>query len=205
VTRRAIDPVLLAGVAAWDRTDSPIRFGLSGPPPGPLDLRYPGHGVNVWRRVAAVSGRGGMGMLKALDGSFWAGGALVVVTLAVAAGAVLSPSFPIIGNGRLALVTVGILGMAACAVAGIGQAPAVGWTNPAVVVGSVLGVLALLVIAAGLGVWPGVVQPVGDALAKVSGGSALTTEQSSIAALAGIVVIKWIVGMGLAWSRVATA
>jgi len=144
-------------------------------------------------------------MLKALDGSFWVGGALVVVTLAVAAGAVLSPSFPIIGNGRLALVAVGILGMAACAVAGIGQAPVIGWTNPAVIVGSVLGVLALLVIAAGFGLWPGVVQPVGDALAKVSGGSALTIEQSAIAALAGIVVIKWIVGVGLAWSRMATA
>lgn len=140
-------------------------------------------------------------MVKGLDGTFLAGGALVVVTLAVAVGAVVSPSLPIIGNGRLALVTVAILGMAACMVGGIGQAPTIGWTNPGVIVGSILGVLALVVIVAGFGVWSSAVQPVGDAVSRLTGAAQVTTEQSAIAALAGIVVVKWIVGVVLALSR----
>jgi hypothetical protein len=142
-------------------------------------------------------------MMKGLDGTFWAGGALVLVTLAVAIGAVVSPSLPIIGSGRLALVAVAVLGMAACMVAGIGQAPTIGWTHPAVIVGSILGVLALVVILAGLGGWS-VVQPVGDVVARVTGSAEVTIEQSAIVALAGIVVVKWVVGVVLALSR-ATA
>jgi hypothetical protein len=139
-------------------------------------------------------------MIKTLDGTFWAGGALVVVTLAVAVGAVVSPSLPVIGSGRLALIAVAVLGMAACMVAGIGQAPTIGWTHPAVILGSVLGVLALIVILAGLGGWS-VVQPVGDVVARLTGTAQITIEQSAIAALAGIVVVKWAVGAVLALTR----
>ncbi len=144
-------------------------------------------------------------MPKTFDGPFWLGAALALVTVAVAVGAIASPSMPILGSGRLALIGVAVLGMAACMVGGIGQAPTVGWTNPAIVLGSILGVVALLVIVAGFGVLPGVVQPVGDALARATGSAALTVEQSAIAALAGVVVVKWIVGLVLALTRTAAA
>jgi hypothetical protein len=144
-------------------------------------------------------------MPRTFDGPFWLGGALSLVTLAVAIGAIATPSLPVIGSGRGAVIAVAILGMAACAVGGIGQAPMIGWTNPGVIVGSVIGVLALVVIVAGFGVWPGLVQPVGDALTRVTGSAALTVEQSAIVTLAGIVLVKWVVGLFVALTRTAGA
>ena len=144
-------------------------------------------------------------MPRTFDGPFWLGAALTLATMAIAVGAIVSPSLPVIGNGRGALIAVAVLGLAACMVAGIGQAPTIGWTNPAIVAGSVIGVLALVVIVAGFGVWPGLVQPVGDALTRATGSAALTVEQSAIAALAGIVAVKWVVGLVLAVSRTTAA
>jgi hypothetical protein len=144
-------------------------------------------------------------MPRTFDGPFWLGAGLTVATLAIAVGAIVIPSLPLIGSGRGALIAVAVLGMAACAVAGIGQAPTIGWTNPAIIAGSLIGVLALVLIVAGFGVWPGLVQPVGDALTRATGSAALTVEQSAIAALAGIVVVKWVVGLVLALTRTTAA
>jgi hypothetical protein len=143
-------------------------------------------------------------MPRTFDGPFWLGGALTLAALAVAIGAVATPSLAVIGSGRTALIAVAILGMAACAVGGIGQAPTIGWTNPAVVAGSLIGVLALVVIVAGLGVWPSLVQPVGDVVSRATGSAALTVEQSAMAALAGIVAVKWVVGLVVAVTRTTT-
>ena len=143
-------------------------------------------------------------MPRTFDGPFWLGGALTLAALAVAIGAVATPSLAVIGSGRTALIAVAILGMAACAVGGIGQAPTIGWTNPAVVAGSLIGVLALVVIVAGLGVWPSLVQPVGDFVSRATGSAALTVEQSAMAALAGIVAVKWVVGLVVAVTRTTT-
>ena len=111
---------------------------------------------------------------------------------------------PIIGSGRLALVAVAVLGLASCMVAGIGQAPTIGWTHPAVIVGSLLGVLALIVIVAGLADWSGVVRPVGGVVASVTGAAEVTTVQAAIAALSAIVLVKWFVGIVLAVTRTTT-
>ena len=55
---------------------------------------------------------------------------------------------PIVGNGAGALLTLGIIGMAMCTLSGIGTAQAtLGWTHPLTIIGSILGVLALLVVA----------------------------------------------------------
>lgn len=140
-------------------------------------------------------------MPRTFDGPFWLGATLTAATLVIAIGAVATPSLAVIGSGRGALLAVAVLGMAACAVGGIGQAPTIGWTNPAIIAGSLIGVLALVVIVAGFGVWPGLVQPVGDALSRATGVAALTIEQSAVATLAGVVVVKWLVGLVLALTR----
>ncbi len=55
---------------------------------------------------------------------------------------------PIVGNGAGALVALGLIGIAMCTMSGIGTAQAtLGWTHPLTIVGSILGVAALLVVA----------------------------------------------------------
>ena len=54
---------------------------------------------------------------------------------------------PILGNGAGALLALGIIGMAMCALSGIGTVQGtLGWTHPLTIVGSILGVAALLVV-----------------------------------------------------------
>jgi hypothetical protein len=54
---------------------------------------------------------------------------------------------PIVGNGAGALVVLGLLGIAMCTMSGIGSVQGtLGWTHPLTIVGSILGVAALLVI-----------------------------------------------------------
>jgi hypothetical protein len=55
---------------------------------------------------------------------------------------------PIVGNGAGALLVLGIIGIAMCSLGGIGPTQsALGWTHPLTIIGSILGVLALLVVA----------------------------------------------------------
>lgn len=77
-----------------------------------------------------------------------------VITLALgllAAGLVLmilmGRDVPIVGNGAGALLTLGIIGMAMCALSGIGSVQStLGWAHPLTILGSILGVLALLIV-----------------------------------------------------------
>ncbi len=55
---------------------------------------------------------------------------------------------PIVGNGAGALLTLGIIGIAMCTLSGIGSVQStLGWTHPLTIAGSILGVLALVVVA----------------------------------------------------------
>jgi hypothetical protein len=55
---------------------------------------------------------------------------------------------PIVGNGAGALLALGIIGIMMCSLGGIGPTQsALGWAHPLTIVGSILGVLALLVVA----------------------------------------------------------
>ena len=55
---------------------------------------------------------------------------------------------PIVGNGGGALLALGSIGIAMCTLGGIGPTQsALGWAHPLTLIGSLLGVLALLVIA----------------------------------------------------------
>jgi len=136
-------------------------------------------------------------MVKLFDSTFVLGSALVIASLVVAALALTRDDVPVIGTGALALAAVAVIGMAGCAVGGISQAPTIGWTAPTIIFGTVLGVAALLVIAAGLLGWTTVLDPIarfvpGQAAALV------TPARTAIFALAVLIGVKWLVAIGMA-------
>ncbi len=54
---------------------------------------------------------------------------------------------PIVGNGAGALLALGLIGIALCTLGGIGTVQGtLGWTHPLTILGSILGVAALLVV-----------------------------------------------------------
>ncbi len=81
-----------------------------------------------------------------------ANGIITLVLGLVAAGLVFmvltGRDVPIVGNGAGALLTLGIIGIAMCALSGIGSVQStLGWTHPLTIAGSILGILAVLVVA----------------------------------------------------------
>jgi hypothetical protein len=54
---------------------------------------------------------------------------------------------PIVGNGAGALLALGVIGIVMCTMSGIGSVQGtLGWTHPLTILGSILGVAALLVV-----------------------------------------------------------
>jgi len=133
-------------------------------------------------------------MVGPFDASFLTGVVLVVLALGVAYGAMAVPDLPIVGSGRGALLAVAVLGMAGCSVGGLSQAPVLGWSHPYIVVGSVLGVFALVVIASGLLEWDLVLRPVAQ-LVPGRFAADVSAVQLAIVALAGVIVMKALIGV----------
>lgn len=142
-------------------------------------------------------------MTKPFDASFFIGLFFVAASIAVAAYVVSGRTLPVFGAGRGPLIAVAIVGMTGCAVAGISQATSLGWTDPLIVFGSVVGVIALAVIGAGLFGWDGIVRPVA---ALVPGGSlgAASTEDLALVAITGIIALKFVVNLVVAVVRSAS-
>jgi hypothetical protein len=136
-------------------------------------------------------------MPKSFDASFSTGAVLVFIGLAVAWAALTNPALPVIGSGRGALIAVAVIGMAGCTVGGLPQASTVGWTHPVIVLGSILGVAALGIIAAGLFGWDALLRPVAQVMPGNLSASA-STEQLAIVALAALILMKW--GVGVVWA-----
>lgn len=136
-------------------------------------------------------------MVKLFDTTFFVGSLLVLAALAVAFLALTRNEMPLVGTGVGALVAVAVIGMAGCAVAGISQAPVVGWTAPVIVLGTVLGVVALAVIGAGIFGWDAVLKPIAG-FVPTRAGETVTTVQTAIFALAALIAVKWVVGIGMA-------
>lgn len=145
--------------------------------------------------MGSTARKGGIGM--PIVPSFVLGTAGVAVTLWLAWMALTSDSVPVVGTARGALIAIAIIGMAACAVGGIGQAPTIGWTHPITLFGIVVGVLALAIAGAGLFGWDALVRPV-EGVVPIGSGVAATTERLAIGVLAGLIAVKWIVGIPLA-------
>ena len=135
-------------------------------------------------------------MVRLFDGTFVTGTALVILAVGLAVAALLRDELPVVGSGVGALLAVAVLGMAACATAGISQAPVLGWTSPGVVIGIVVGVLAIVVVAAGAFGWSALLQPV----AGLVPGRAGTPSDVRVAifALAALIGLKWVVGVAMA-------
>ena len=129
-------------------------------------------------------------MVKLFDSTFILGSVLVVAALVVAAAAISRDDLPVIGTGVGALLAVAALGVAGCAVAGISQAPALGWTAPTVLLGAALGLAALLVIAAGVLGWSAVLEPIGQFVPGRAKPAPVTT---AIFALALLIGAKWVI------------
>jgi hypothetical protein len=80
-----------------------------------------------------------------------ANGLITLVLGLLAAGLVFmvltGRDVPIVGNGAGALLALGLIGIALCTLGGIGTVQStLGWTHPLTILGSILGVAALLVV-----------------------------------------------------------
>lgn len=135
-------------------------------------------------------------MVKLFDSTFVLGSLLVIAALALAAAALARDDLPVIGTGTGALLGVAVLGIAGCAVAGISQAPALGWTSPAVLLGAGLGLVALLLIVAGLLGWSGVLQPLAQYVP--SRAQPVAPASTAIFGLALVIGAKWVIATLLA-------
>jgi hypothetical protein len=73
---------------------------------------------------------------------------------------------PIVGNGAGALLALGLIGIAMCTMSGIGSVQGtLGWTHPLTIIGSILGVAALLVVVLPLlGVHPSFIPDIRSAV-----------------------------------------
>jgi hypothetical protein len=136
-------------------------------------------------------------MVKLFDTTFLAGSAFVVAALVVAGLALTRDDLPLVGTGVGALLAVAVIGMAGCAVAGVSQAPVLGWTAPMVVLGTVLGVAALVIVAAGVFGWSGLLDPIAQ-LVPGRAAVALTPARTAIFALAVLIAVKWLIGIAMA-------
>jgi hypothetical protein len=139
-------------------------------------------------------------LAKPFDAAFFVGLLFVLSALTLASLAINGRALPIVGAGRGALIAVVMIGMAGCAIAGISQTTTFGWTHPVMILGSVLGVVALAVIAAGILGWDGILRPIATLM---PGGSlvAATTEQLALVAIAGIIALKFAINVIFAFSR----
>lgn len=145
--------------------------------------------------MGSTGRKGGIGM--PIVPAFILGTAGVAVTLWLAWMALSSDSVPVVGTARSALIAIAIVGMAACAVAGIGQASVIGWTHPITIFGIVIGILALVLAGAGLFGWDALVRPAAGVI-PLGATVAATTERLAIGLLAALIAVKWIVGIPLA-------
>ncbi len=143
-----------------------------------------------------LRGLGDRAVVRLFDSTFVLGTVLVLLALGIAIAAALRADLPVVGTGVGALIAVAVIGMAGCAVGGISQAPAVGWATPPIVVGIVLGTVALVVTAAGVFGWNGVLQPVAQLVAGPS--ETVAPARAAIVALGALIAVKWVIATVMA-------
>ena len=135
-------------------------------------------------------------MVRLFDTTFMLGTVLALVALGVAVAAVTRDDVPLVGTGVGALIAVAVIGMAGCAVGGISQAPVAGWTSPTILLGSVLGVVALVVVAAGVFGWTGILEPVAQLVPGQDG--TFAPARVAIVALGALIAVKWVIATAMA-------
>ena len=141
-------------------------------------------------------------MLREFDGSFWAGTALVAVALAIVAAVATSTPVPVLGSGRLALVAVGALGLAACMSIGSGTTVVDGKTvfdvtSPVTLVGTAFGLVAFGLVLVGLLGFEPILRPVGQLLPGAVATGEGAVQRIAIVALGVLIATKWVIGLVL--------
>lgn len=139
-------------------------------------------------------------MLRAFDGPFWVGTAFVGLALAIVYATVASISIPVLGSGRLALLAVGGLGLAACTVAGSNITDASGKldvSSPTWIFGLVLGIVAFGLVVVGLVGFEPILRPIGQLLPGSIASGEGAEQRVAIVALGGLVALKWVIGVAL--------
>jgi hypothetical protein len=134
-------------------------------------------------------------MVRLFDSTFLLGSVLVLIALALAVAALMKIDLPVVGAGTGALLAVAVVGMAGCAVGGISQAPTLGWTAPTVLLGTVLGIAALVVIGAGVFGWAPVLEPIARLVPSQL--APLSTAQVATLGLAALIATKWLIAVGM--------
>jgi hypothetical protein len=141
-------------------------------------------------------------MFRAFDGTFWLGTVLVALALAIVLATLRSVEIPVLGSGRLALLVVGALGLAACMTVGSGTTVVDGRTvfdmsSPVTLVGTAFGLLAFALVVAGLiGLEP-ILRPVGQFLPGAVATGEGAVQRIAIVMLGGLIAAKWLIGFAL--------
>ncbi|HEX8026285.1 MAG TPA: hypothetical protein VF484_08770, partial [Candidatus Limnocylindrales bacterium] len=89
-----------------------------------------------------------------------------------------------------------VVGLAACAMGGIGTVTEFDLTQPHILIGTILGVVAIAIVVAGLLGWTAPFAP----LVQLVPGEAATVSAVQLAslALAGLIATKWVISLVLA-------
>ena len=135
-------------------------------------------------------------MGKLFDATFLGGTILAVLAVGLAWAAVTRVELPVLGSGAWLLLAIGVVGLASCAVGGIGTVTEFDITQPRILIGTVLGVVAIVIVIAGLLGWTAPFQP----LVQLVPGEAVSVSAVQLAslALAGLIATKWVIATGLA-------
>lgn len=135
-------------------------------------------------------------MGKLFDATFLGGTILAVLAVGLAWAAVTRVELPVLGSGAWLLLAIGVVGLASCAVGGIGTVTEFDITQPRILIGTVLGVVAIVIVIAGLLGWTAPFQP----LVQLVPGEAASVSAVQLAslALAGLIATKWVIATGLA-------
>jgi len=135
-------------------------------------------------------------MVKLLDTSFIGGTVLALLAVGLAWAAVTRTEVPVLGSGAGLLLGIGAVGLAACAVGGIGTVTEFDISQPRILIGTVLGIVALAIVVAGLLGWTAPFQP----LVQLVPGEAASVSAVQLAslALAGLIAAKWVIATILA-------
>lgn len=135
-------------------------------------------------------------MVKPFDATFLGGTVLAALAVGLAWAAVTRVELPVLGSGGGLLLAIGVVGLASCAVGGIGTITEFDITQPRILIGTVLGVVAIAIVVAGLLGWTAPFQP----LVQLVPGEAASVSAVQLAslALAGLIALKWLVAVVLA-------
>ena len=135
-------------------------------------------------------------MVKLFDATFMLGTVLVVLAVGIAVAAIAGRTFRSSAPASERSSRWPSSGWSRVPSQGASQAPMAGWTDPAIVLGVVLGVVALVVVAAGVLGWAGVLQPVSQFVPGDS--TTRTPARTATAALGALIAVKWVVATVMA-------